>query len=116
MANPLAYWASSSVTKEKSFITAAPGRRLPSSSPRSSLSISSGEAKRPFNQDDVRRRRLSLMPPDQPFEADGQLSSIHDSDKTSVIKQKINSKPMKGEGFEEYQTTKKVNLIGLVKE
>ena len=91
-------------------------RRVPtaSSSSRSSLSISSGDDpkkfSRPQERDEGRRRRLSLMPPagTLPPEADGRLSSIHDSDNTSVIKQKINSKPIRGDATEEYQTTKKV--------
>ena len=48
------------------------------------------------------------MPPGPLPEADGRLSSIHDSDNTSVIKQKVNSKPIRGDATEEYQTTKKV--------
>jgi hypothetical protein len=35
-------------------------------------------------------------------------SSIHPSDNTSIIKQKINSRPMTGEEYEDYLTTKKV--------
>ena len=95
-------------------------RRLPtaSSSSRSSLSISSADDHKKFSRphngdrgrDDGRRRRLSLMPPGPQPEADGQLSSIHDSDNTSVIKHKINSKPIRGDATEEYQTTKKVNI------
>ena len=90
-------------------------RRVPtaSSSSRSSLSISSADDhkkfSRPQERDDGRRRRLSLMPPPGTLaDGDGRLSSIHDSDNTSVIKQKINSKPIRGDATEEYQTTKKV--------
>lgn len=35
-------------------------------------------------------------------------SSIRDSDNTSIIKHKINSRPLTGEEHEEYMTTKKV--------
>ena len=58
------------------------------------------------NEGGGRRRRLSLMPP-----APIAPSSIRDSDNTSIIKQKINSKPLTGEEYEEYLTTKKVNYI-----
>ena len=56
------------------------------------------------NEGGGRRRRLSLMPPPAPVAP----SSIRDSDNTSIIKQKINSKPLHGDEYEEYLTTKKV--------
>ena len=51
------------------------------------------------------------MPPGHQHQPKVPLSSIHDSDNTSIIRHKINSKPLIGDEHEEYLTTKKVKIM-----